>query len=57
MLRLKNFLTTISFILLIGVIGGMDQESIPMLPGFCISLVLLATLYVRGKEVQRGFKA
>lgn len=53
MQKLKNFIATLSFILLIGVIGGMDQGSIPMLPGFRISLVLLAILYLRSKEVQR----
>lgn len=54
MTKLKNFLAILAFVFLIGIIGGMDQGSIPMLPGFCISLVLLAILYMRGKEVQRG---
>ncbi|MDY5835786.1 MAG: hypothetical protein SPK23_01485 [Eubacteriales bacterium] len=56
MQKLKNLLATLAFIFFIGVIGGMDQGTIPMLPGLCISLVLLAILYRRGKEVQREDK-
>ena len=51
---LKNLFTTFSFVLLIGVIGGMDRETIPMLPGFVVSLALMGVLYARGKEVQHG---
>ena len=52
MQKLKNFIVVLSFILLIGVIGGMDRGTIPMAQGLIASLGLLGILYARGKEVQ-----
>lgn len=54
MQKLKNFMTTLSFILLIGVVGGMDRGTIPMAKGMIASLGLLSVLYARGKEVQNA---
>ena len=54
MQKLKNFIATLSFILLIGVVGGMDQGTIPMAQGMIASLGLLGILYARGKEVQNA---
>ena len=54
MQKLKNFIAILSFILLIGVIGGMDRGTIPMAQGLIASLGLLGVLYARGKEVQHG---
>ncbi len=52
MQKLKNFIATLSFILLIGVIGGMDQGTILMAQGLIASLGLLGVLYARGREVK-----
>lgn len=54
MQKLKNFMAALSFILLIGVIGGMDRSTIPMAQGLIASLGLLGVLYARGKEVQNA---
>lgn len=52
MQKLKNFMAALSFILLIGVIGGMDRGTIPMIKGLIAGLGLVGILYARGKEVQ-----
>lgn len=52
MQKLKNFIATLSFVLLIGVIGGMDRGTIPMAQGLLTSIGLLGLLYARGREVK-----
>ncbi len=52
MQHLKNFIAILSFILLIGVVGGMDRGTIPMVKGLIAGLGLVGILYARGKEDQ-----